>query len=151
MLANALFYSGDTSHQLSACKALAERPNNTASSGKNNFGVDPRTLPCQLLLSALTGEHIRGPFTCLVRCQAARSAAVWMLNKGPGRHDAHGQGVWYGLDGLVDWYWTSYRHGVSVVRPIGRVRASKRDAGGAGKGETEWEYVEAELGGPSSQ
>jgi hypothetical protein len=155
MVCNGLFYSGDVRHQLDACKVLSERPLGGEQATNNTIKIDSATLPCKILLSVLSSEHIRGPFTPLVRCQAAKSAAVWMLNKAPATQDDKDDlnDIWCGLDGLTAWYRKAYLGGVPVVRAIGKLKSDrKRDLEGeakVGKG-SEWEYIEGPLLGAAN-
>jgi hypothetical protein len=121
-LAEQLFHDGDSSAQVSAIRALAERPLRIQGSMKVNsiYDVSVAELPVRILGDCLRGSpalHSSLPHTPAVRCQAALAIAQWQNNKAPNTKDAVMADNWVGLSLLIQYFRERF-YSNAVVMPV---------------------------------
>jgi hypothetical protein len=121
-LAEQLFHDGDSSAQVSAIRALAERPLRIQGSMKvtSIYDVSVAELPVRILGDCLRGSpalHSSLPHTPAVRCQAALAIAQWQNNKAPNTKDAVMADNWVGLSLLIQYFRERF-YSNAVVMPV---------------------------------
>jgi hypothetical protein len=121
-LAECLFHDGDSSAQVDAIRALAERPLKIQATSKVTtiYDVNVSELPVRVLGDCLRGSpalHSSLPHTPTVRAQAALAIAQWQNNKAPKSKDASGPDSWVGLSLLIQCFRERF-YSNGVVMPV---------------------------------
>ncbi|CAJ1903339.1 unnamed protein product [Cylindrotheca closterium] len=157
-LAEMVFHDGDAGAQVTAMRALAERPVRIQGSLKVTavYDVNIAELPVRVLGDCLRGSpamHSSLPHTPGVRVQAALAIGQWQNNKAPQTKNTTGAKHWIGLNLLIQYFKERFiNNGTPLPVKMNRVvlkknsdtsEAAANQDGASKKSNDEYDYLDS--------